>query len=316
VVEMGDNEGYELRDLTANMRGKADGMLSMIDELLKISRLQSGMVSSEGVFFQVHDLSGVVVEANAIGRAKGIRMINDIPPDMRVFADPTLLREVLFNLLFNAIKFSHRGGTVRVFRPEPHLPELAVEDHGVGVEESRIDSLFRHEVKTTTLGTEGERGTGLGLPLCREMMEAMGGALRMESTPGEGTTIYMRFADVAPDILAVGCPEESLREIQNALQGQDIHLEDIPTLDEAATFMATKRPHVLIADFKLAARDNFRLLTNLQSEFIGLPIPVILLTNGNEGENLEAALRQGVSDFIRQPVNGAEALARIRRFIS
>ncbi|MBI3793688.1 MAG: ATP-binding protein [Nitrospinae bacterium] len=99
------------------------------------------------------------------------------------------------NILSNAIKFTKRGGVVTIFQSGPKT--VAVSDTGVGVSEALLPNLFRHDVKTTGFGAEGEAGTGLGLPYCMDVMRAHGGGIRVGTGPG-GTVFFLDFPPESP----------------------------------------------------------------------------------------------------------------------
>ncbi|MDX2469368.1 MAG: ATP-binding protein, partial [SAR324 cluster bacterium] len=103
-----------------------------------------------------------------------------------VYGDPLLLAQVFQNLITNAIKFSHSGKCI-IIGQGTAKGSFFVEDYGVGMTADQIKYIFDEEILTTTLGTEGEEGTGVGLPICKEIMQAHGGTIRVESTLGKGS---------------------------------------------------------------------------------------------------------------------------------
>ncbi len=168
------------------------GLLKMIDGLLNISRLQTGEITP-----QLRFIDGYTVAASAkmqleyIAREKGVEVINQIPKGTRLFADMDLIAEVAQNLVSNAIKFCNKGDMVTIFIPTDREATIAIRDTGVGIPEKVLPNLFRHEVRTTSLGTSGEKGTGLGLPFSHDIMKVHGGDLRVESVEKEGSTFYV-----------------------------------------------------------------------------------------------------------------------------
>ncbi|MGK7345817.1 MAG: PAS domain-containing protein [Candidatus Nitrospinota bacterium M3_3B_026] len=167
-------------------------MYRMIDELLRADRIQKAKIN-----LRREKVDAVSLMASAIdnlkerAREKGIIIVNDIPEGMSLYVDPALFLEVLDNLISNAIKFSHRGGVVTVFAPDGAA--VAVRDSGVGVRPDKLDKLFCYDEKTTTVGTDGEIGSGLGLPLCHEIIKAHGGSITVESAEGKGSVFCARL---------------------------------------------------------------------------------------------------------------------------
>ena len=184
----------ELNDAIGEMRNAAAVLVEMINQLLNIHRLQSGTMEIAPETVAVDPmLTRVLLTLQAQMREKDVEISLDIEPaGASLYADDGLVREAVFNLLTNAVKFSYPGGTVRVrFRPG----EFMVEDDGPGVPAEDLPNLFRHEVKTSRLGTSGERGTGLGLPLVADIMRAHGGTIVLDESYTNGSRFLLRFPD-------------------------------------------------------------------------------------------------------------------------
>jgi signal transduction histidine kinase len=115
-------------------------------------------------------------------------MIDDIHKNIIFAADENMIRTVIRNLISNAIKFTPKNGTVKVAaRALDDQISISVSDTGIGMTEEAIEKLFKIETSFTSRGTENEKGTGLGLLLCKEFVEKHGGTIRVESEPGKGS---------------------------------------------------------------------------------------------------------------------------------
>jgi len=115
----------------------------------------------------------------------------DIAPGLFVFADVRMTQTILRNLISNAIKFTKPGGTVSVLaESNAGYVTIKVIDTGVGMDEKDVDKLFRADISHTTKGTAKESGTGLGLMLCKDLVEKQGGKIRVESKKDQGSTFY------------------------------------------------------------------------------------------------------------------------------
>jgi signal transduction histidine kinase len=122
---------------------------------------------------------------------KDITLLKSTPADTYAVMDLNAFNVVLRNLVTNAIKFTPRGGRVEIRTlKQGNFLRVEVQDNGVGLSEEAARRLFRFDTATTTLGTANERGTGLGLILCKEFVEKSGGAIGVESTPGKGSTFF------------------------------------------------------------------------------------------------------------------------------
>ena len=168
-------------------------MLQMIDNLLSIDRFEAGEVQLDRSFFNVSSMADDVLQNfSHPAFEKGIKLINNIPEGSSLYADRYLYFMVLNNMVSNAIKFSERGGEIELFRPKGvKTMSVAVRDSGRGMRTEYIKDLFRADVKTSSQGTGGERGSGLGLILCQDIIKTHDGVIQVESAHGEGTTFYI-----------------------------------------------------------------------------------------------------------------------------
>lgn len=177
-------------EVIRDLRGSAALLVEMINQLLNIHRLESGKLRVDRVHVPVRSIAhDVVLSLQKQSRDKEVRVEITNPANQKVFVDEALFREALFNLLSNAIKFSPRGGVVEIGGDGA---DVWVTDRGAGIPETDIPGLFRQEVKTSRPGTMGEAGTGLGLPLVRDIMRAHDGDVRIRYTGPEGTCILLQ----------------------------------------------------------------------------------------------------------------------------
>ncbi|MBI4827344.1 MAG: PAS domain S-box protein [Nitrospinae bacterium] len=178
-----------LSEILGMVAQSGDNMLTFIDDLLNISRLQTGSITCRPMTFNARGLAMESLNIlSHLAETKGLTLRNEVPEGISIHADLTLIGEALRNLISNAIKFTPKGGVVTVGAEESNSHvTLAVRDTGVGVEPSLSGNLFSHEVRTSTRGTMGERGTGLGLPYSSDIVTAHGGELSFESEPGKGS---------------------------------------------------------------------------------------------------------------------------------
>ncbi|MBT8346399.1 MAG: PAS domain-containing protein [Desulfofustis sp.] len=197
------------RQFLENIVINGQRMLQMIDNLLSMDRLETGGIKLEKSFFNVHEMAREVLQ-NFTNQAfdKAIRTVNSIPPGSEVFADRHLYFVVLNNLMSNAIKFSRRSGTVGLFLPDSQRPmSVAVRDNGAGMSRDYADNLFRADIKTSSKGTKGETGSGLGLLFCNGIIEAHHGRILVESEEGVGSTFVIQL----PECSKVTHEEEEAR---------------------------------------------------------------------------------------------------------
>ncbi|MDH4225701.1 MAG: sensor histidine kinase, partial [Deltaproteobacteria bacterium] len=184
--------------------------LKMVEGLLNLEQLQKGAIAPKMQTFQAKEMVQQVFFLKTQADEKQVTLENRVPEGLILYGDRKLLAQVMQNLVTNAIKFTPAGGSVRVAASEKQTDCLTVTDSGVGINPDALPNLFRQEVRTSTQGTAGEVGFGLGLPISWEIMQAMGGQLWAESsqTPGKsGTTFFVQLPPVADDQKHASPPE-------------------------------------------------------------------------------------------------------------
>jgi PAS domain S-box-containing protein len=161
----------------------------LLENLLEWSRMQRGQISFSPksiILDQLVNDEFEVIKNNA--SQKSITILNSIPRNLIVSADENMLSNIIRNLVSNAIKFTPREGFVKVSAEvSDGYIHISVTDNGIGIKPEAIGKLFKIETSFTTRGTENEKGTGLGLLLCKEFIEKHRGKIRVESEPGKGS---------------------------------------------------------------------------------------------------------------------------------
>ena len=161
----------------------------LLDNLLNWALIQQGNMDYSPSAININSVVGYNVEQLApVAFTKQIEISQVFDQDYIVFADKNFIDTIIRNLITNAIKFSHPGSTIEVkLSTIPQFVVVSVSDKGVGMEPEVLSSLFNVESLKSQLGTTGEKGTGLGLKLCKEFVEMQGGIIKVESILGEGS---------------------------------------------------------------------------------------------------------------------------------
>jgi len=162
---------------------------SLLEDLLTWSRLQTGkMEVNLETFNLLENLSPTISLLEQTALNKEIKLICSVDKQITVNADKNMLCTIIRNLISNGIKFTNKGGTISLTASaDENFVKISVEDTGVGIDEDRLLKLFSIDKSLSTRGTADEEGTGLGLLLCKEMVEKQGGEIHVESTLGEGS---------------------------------------------------------------------------------------------------------------------------------
>ena len=179
------------KDYIHRFHTSSQQLSALLENLLVWARSQSGNIKIKPGKIDVGTLAAESIDLlKGNAQKKDIELSSQIGPGTFAFADKNMIRTVLRNLISNAVKFTPPGGKVKVNAlnsTKGDWLEISVSDTGVGINEQDITGLFRIDVKKSTRGTDNEKGTGLGLILCKEFVEKNNGSIRVTSTPGKGS---------------------------------------------------------------------------------------------------------------------------------
>lgn len=206
----------ELREYLNMMKNSADSVFELLENLLEWSRSQRGLIQFSPQEFNLNFIAHNCVELLRLtADKKSIKLINRIPENYPIFADPNLITTIIRNLISNAIKFTNSGGEIIIACCTPPInsePEtdnncsildksiknayycIYVRDSGLGMSDEIKSKLFRIDKNITTVGTSGESGTGLGLILCKEFAQLHQGTIWAESEINKGSTFYFTIS--------------------------------------------------------------------------------------------------------------------------
>ncbi|MGB9702348.1 MAG: hybrid sensor histidine kinase/response regulator [Candidatus Kapaibacteriota bacterium] len=194
----------DFRELLQMLQKSSDNLSNLLNDLLTWANFQRNQISYNPTEFDLSFVATQVIEqANLQAQAKQIGLVNKIPNDTLVLADPSLVSLIFRNLISNAIKFTPQGGFVTLFATEKkddRKIEVSVSDTGVGIPEDKIQELFKVRTNKTTLGTNKESGTGLGLVIVHEAVAINQGQIKVESKLGKGTTFTFTLPSVEKEI--------------------------------------------------------------------------------------------------------------------
>ncbi len=196
-----DMDADNLKATISDMSGMAEKVDKLIHDILSWARFDRGEMKCD---LKIHDLKTTIDSVSSLisdlARQKNIDFAFECPEDISVVADSTMLHSIVQNLVANAIKFTKPDGTVSVLCQSGNgWTCIDVKDTGVGISAEAIDQIFSVGSFFTTEGTSGEQGSGLGLSLCKEFAEKMGGSLSIDSESGIGTTVSVRLPASRPE---------------------------------------------------------------------------------------------------------------------
>ena len=178
------------------IRQSGESLLAILNDVLDLSKIEAGRLDLEQAEFSMNALArGAHAAFTALANKKGLSFDLHVEPGaMGVYlGDSTRVRQILYNLISNGLKFTERGEVRVSVSPCPDGVELVVRDTGIGIPADRVDHLFQKFEQADTSTTRRFGGTGLGLAICRELAQLMGGAIAVESVEGQGSAFKVRL---------------------------------------------------------------------------------------------------------------------------
>jgi PAS domain S-box-containing protein len=181
------------REMLARLGSSAANSYNLLENLLQWSKMQTSRFEFNPVRLNLFEVTDECLKLSGEqARLKEVRLVNEVTAETWIFADPFMVRTILRNLVTNAIKFTGQHGTVTISSKaaEDNKHHIWVQDTGIGMNKILVDNLFRIDYSTKRPGTANESGTGLGLLLCKEMVEKHGGRIWVESEDKKGSTFH------------------------------------------------------------------------------------------------------------------------------
>ncbi|MFC1742780.1 response regulator [Candidatus Riflebacteria bacterium] len=319
ITREGGNFSDPQQDILDKIKNSGKHMIGMIEKLLNLSRLQTGRIIARPKFLNVYFTAEICIESLIfLAQQKGIKIQNDIPRTTKIYADPSLFPEIIKNLLSNAIKFCRVDDMISLSLKGDKPHAIAVEDTGIGMSEKIVANLFLHETRVSRVGTAGEKGTGLGLIYCQEIMKAHGGNIKVESNQEEGSTFYIEFPRIneKPRILVIDREEQSSFLIRQVLQGLDMEVYSLQSCEEALEFIKKTQPHAILCDLTMPGMSGLEFLEVIKGNDETVDIPVLMMSSDpSYGKSDGLIFSLGAEDFITKPVFSANLIARLTKFL-
>lgn len=337
-MELSDQQ----RDYIEIIRTSGDALLTIINDILDFSKIESGKLELEEYPFQ---LATCIEEAMDLVAAKAaekqLELAYLISPDvpLRIFGDVTRLRQVLVNLLNNAVKFTEQGEVIVTVNAKPrdmvsvntnyakyvapcYEIQFAVKDTGIGIPADKQERLFQSFSQVDASTTRQYGGTGLGLAISKRLSELMGGTIWVDSQPGMGSTFYFTIAcSVAPEPDHPATPstlvgKRVLIVDDNAINRQILvqyaHTwqmlpQAVDSGAEALALLQTGEPFDLaILDMQMPQMDGLALASHIHQQPHYQHLPLVLLTSIGRPDHLLSTDHQNFAAFLHKPIKAAQ----------
>lgn len=332
-------------------------LLSLINDILDLSKIEAGRLTLQT---EPVDIASMCREIRAIfverSRQKGLEFDLEVDPALpaMLVVDAVRLRQVLFNLIGNGIKFTRAGHVKLVARLErlpiedggPTLNEegasaslvFDVEDTGIGIPASDLESVFEAFRQKSGQSTREFGGTGLGLTISKRLAEMMDGTLSVTSAPGIGSTFTLRLPATVADqdegrsnaledateaawefeeamVLVVDDNRLNRELVMAVLRDTPLTLMEASSGEEALQLAQSHQPDVVLLDLRMPGMDGRAVAQRMRQDVATSWIPILLLTAAATREETESVRQLGLDGFLTKPVRRQALLRELRRFV-
>ena len=323
----------ERDELTDVIMQSGETLLELINNVMDLSSLESGKLELERLPINIEELVNQTLAPLAFqAQSRGLSLDSAVSPELpeKVYGDPTRLRQILINLVGNAIKFTEQGAvTVAVDECCGSL-RITVKDTGIGIAPEAQAKLFEPYVQADVDTTRKYGGSGLGLSIVKRLVSAMGGQIKLESEPGVGSTfkLYLPLEGAGQEVSAASERNSELprlkalvvddnavnRMVLSRLLERDQHeVVEVANGREAIDYIGANTLDVVLMDIQMPEMDGFtaaRKIRKLKGEKSKLPI--IAITANTSKEEQEKALNSGMNGFVGKPFRYDELLHELQ----
>ena len=328
------------REYITTLKSSAESLLTIINDILDFSKIEAGKMAVEHVAFSPGSLAQSVValfQARALEKNLQLKLVLPETPPPALLGDPTRIRQILLNLVDNAIKFTHAGEVVlgATFEPSGNQVkcQFSVRDTGIGMSAETQSRLFQAFSQADTSTTRRYGGTGLGLAVSHQLAGLMGGSLGVDSTPARGSCFTLALTLPVTTLPLAEMPSEPATR----LQGRILVVEDHPVnqkvlahqlramgLEHSIAMSGAKALRMLqdetydlvLMDWQMPEMDGLEATRRIRALPTAMrAVPIIALTaNANAGFR-EACLEAGANDYLSKPYSEAALAALLAQYL-
>jgi signal transduction histidine kinase/CheY-like chemotaxis protein/PAS domain-containing protein len=332
----------EQHDCLSMVKSSAESLLTIINDILDFSKIEAGKLELDAVDFCLRDTLEAILKTFALqaGR-KGLELASEIPPAApeMVHGDPTRLRQIVTNLLANAIKFTEQGEVALEVQVEDHgadtvLLQFTVRDTGIGIPKEKQESIFEAFSQADTSTTRRYGGTGLGLTVSARLAALMGGRIWVESEAGKGSrfSFTARLALSEDQVRTVGPEDAKLhnipvlvvddnstnrRMLDHLLAGWGMHVSLVENGENALAALhgalGKDQPfRLLMTDVHMPEMDGFTLIEKVRADpQLARTTVIMMLSSGDQRRDAARCRELGVAVYLMKPIRRVELLEAV-----
>ena len=326
----------EQREYISTAKASAEALLAVINDILDFSKIEAGKLEIDETPFELSEVIGSVVRPLAVHASqKDLEFVCDLPPGLpsRLIGDPLRLRQVITNLLGNAIKFTQKGEiALTVEEVERNgsvtLLHFSVRDTGVGIPKERQSAVFSAFTQVDGSITRQFGGTGLGLTIASRLVEKMGGRIWLESQPGQGSTFHFTArlkidfspaAEPQPAVDLEGLPVlivDDNATNRRILEGLSRAWGMLPSCADGADaalakLTAGERFRLIILDYQMPGTDGLELAGRIRQDRLAGEASLLMLTSVGQHHDAAMCRERGIVASLTKPVSAPDLLDAI-----
>jgi two-component system sensor histidine kinase/response regulator len=335
----------EQRDYIATVKSSAESLLAIVNDVLDFSKIEARRLDLERTEFDLRDTVGDAAKLLALrADEKGIELACHIAADVPevLFGDPGRLRQVLLNVLGNAVKFTAEGevvlrATVQAVGTHDVTLLFSVSDTGIGIPEDKQQQIFQAFTQADSSTTRRFGGTGLGLAIALHLVELMKGRMWVESEPGRGSTffftaVFEKPLTTAPTVVTRPAALEGLRVLvvdDNATNRRILdemlaswRMKPTVVADAGAALSELRRAaptdeafDVVISDCQMPDVDGFMLVRRIRHDEDLGRIPILMLTSVGQSDEANRRRKDGADEYLTKPVKHSDLLDALARLL-
>ena len=344
-ILLGTRLTAEQKESAITIRRSAEALLTLVDDILDLAKIEAGKLTIKNTNFDLDELIDAITDVFAErAAAKGLKFRAVVYPDVHrhLNGDALRVRQVLLNLVGNAVKFTESGEvSVSVMRESDtaDATELwfLVNDTGIGITQADQDRLFTPFTQADGSTTRRFGGTGLGLVISKQLVDLMGGRIGVASVPSEGSTFWFtgRFTkDLAGEktsrqgmlsgvrALLLDSNELNRLVLRRHLTASSIHVEEVASAEAAIDALRSARSEgrpfdAIVLEMQLTSTDGISVARTIHADPLIRDTPIVLVTAiGRRKSDIEFFKAEGIDSFVTKPVRRAQLTSALMSVVA
>jgi signal transduction histidine kinase/DNA-binding response OmpR family regulator len=335
----------EQREYLGIVKSSADALLRVINDILDFSKIEAGKLQIEIIPFNLTQAISETMKSVALRASeKGLELVVDVEPDVpaHVLGDPGRLRQVIVNIVGNAIKFTEKGEiVVRVARSAPDgdgtILHISVSDSGIGIPAAKLGTVFDAFSQEDSSITRKYGGTGLGLTICSRLVAAMGGKIWVESEVGKGSVFHFTMRVELDDsatasalpivrfdgrrVLIVDDNAVNRLVLSRSLEADGVITHSVPSGAEALQWLSQGTSHmppcdIVLLDAQMPEMDGFTVAQHISKLPRCASLPMVMLSSAGMKGDAQRATEAGIAGYLTKPISRDDLMQVLARILN